>query len=128
MSIIANADREYFALPGIDHQTLASHRDGLRTLEVWYQTLEPASETPVHYHDCEEVVVVLAGSGRATVAGETGEFGPNSTLVIPAKAVHHLVNTGGERMVLLTSLSASPARVFAPDGTEIPIPWVSGAR
>jgi mannose-6-phosphate isomerase-like protein (cupin superfamily) len=123
MSVIANATREHFRAPGIDHQTLASHRDGLAGLEVWNQRLEPNAETPVHYHECEEVVVVLRGSGRAVIAGEAQEFGPDSTLVIPPRVVHQLINTGDGPMLLIAALSASPARVFAPDGSEIAVPW-----
>jgi mannose-6-phosphate isomerase-like protein (cupin superfamily) len=124
MPIIANTTREHFNIPGIDHQTLAGHRDGLAGLEIWNQMLEPHAETPVHYHECEEVVVVLQGSGRAVIAGEAQDFGPNSTLVIPTKAVHQLVNTGEGTMQLIAALSASPARVFAPEGTEIRVPWL----
>jgi mannose-6-phosphate isomerase-like protein (cupin superfamily) len=119
MPVIANTNREHSHIPGIDHQTLASHRDGLVGLGTWNQTLEPYAETPLHFHECEEVVVVIKGPGRAVVAGEAQGFGPNSTLVIPAKVVHQLVNTGDEPTLLIASLSASPARVLAPDGSEI---------
>ncbi len=124
MAVIDNTTRKHFHVPGIDHQTLASDRDGLARLEVWSQTLEPRAETPVHYHECEEIVVVLEGSGRAVIDGETQEFGPNSTLIIPPRVVHQLVNSGGGPMQLIASLSASPAHVFAPDGSELSVPWL----
>lgn len=124
MTVVENASRAHFTLPGIDHQTLASHLDGLRGLEVWLQSLDPRAETPAHYHDCEEVIVVLRGSGRATLGSETITFGPNTTHIVPPGLVHKLTNGSAEPMLLLAALSASPARIFAPDGTEMPIPWV----
>lgn len=123
MSVIDNTTREHFQIPGIDHQTLASHRDGLAGLELWKQRLEPGAETPVHYHDCEEVIVVTAGSGKVIIDGKSQAFGANFTLVVPARVVHQMVNTGDGPMELIATLSASPARVFAPDGTELALPW-----
>lgn len=125
MPIIANADRKHFALTGIANQTLASHRDGLLGLGIWYQTLQPGAETPVPYHDCEEVIVVLRGYGRAVISGEAPGFRRNSTLIIPTRVVRALVNSADEPMLLIASRSTSPTRVFAPNGTELPVSWVS---
>jgi mannose-6-phosphate isomerase-like protein (cupin superfamily) len=123
MPIIDNSLREEFSLPGLKHKTLASAAEQLQRLEVWMQTLEPGAATPVHYHECEEVVVVLSGTGRLSVAGETTEFGPGTTLVVAPKAVHQLINSGTEEMSLIAGLSETPARVFAPDGSLIALPW-----
>jgi mannose-6-phosphate isomerase-like protein (cupin superfamily) len=123
MPIIANSSRQVFTLPGLKHQTLASGTDQLRHLEVWMQRLEPGGATPVHYHECDEVVVVLKGSGRLSVGDETYDFGPGTTLVCAPKVVHQLVNSGTEEMLLIAGLSETPARVFAPDSSLIPLPW-----
>ena len=125
MSVIDNATIEQFSLPGLVHQTLASHKDGLKNTEVWMQTVEPGGETPVHYHDCEEVVVILSGSGRLIIADQEVEFGPNSTLVIPPDIVHQLVNSGTEEISLIASFGSTPAKVFLPDGEELALPWQS---
>ncbi|SRR6266536_6054801 len=123
MPIIDNSSRQVFALPGLKHQTLASAADDLRHLELWMQTLESGAATPPHYHECEEVVVVLRGTGRLLVAGKTTEFGSGTTLVVAPKAIHQLFNTGAEEMFLIAGLSETPARVFAPDGSVMALPW-----
>ena len=123
MSVIANDSRQVFEIPGIRHQTLASQADGLERLEIWMQTLAPGAETPMHYHECEEAVVVQRGSGCAVIADKTVPFGPGTTLVIAPKVEHKIVNGGEEEMFLVAALSESPARVFAPDGTEMDLPW-----
>jgi mannose-6-phosphate isomerase-like protein (cupin superfamily) len=107
---------------------LASGSDDLERLEIWIQTLEPGAETPVHYHECEEVVVIQKGSGRATIGGSAVEFGPGTTLVIPPGVVHQLVNGGREEMFVIAALSETPARAFAGDGTLIALPWQLSAR
>ena len=125
MSVIDNATIQQFSLPGMAHQTLASHNDGLNNCEVWLQTVEPGAETPVHYHDCEEVIVIMSGSGRLLIDDKVMEFGPNSTLIIPSNIVHQLVNSGAEEIMLIASFSSTPAKVFTPDGEELALPWQS---
>jgi mannose-6-phosphate isomerase-like protein (cupin superfamily) len=89
------------------------------------QTVEPGAETPVHYHDCEEVIVIMSGSGQLSINDKVLEFGPNSTLIIPPDIVHQLVNSGTEEIRLIASFSSTPAKVFLPDGEELALPWQS---
>jgi len=111
------------ALPGIEHRTLASLREGLRRLEVWRQTLAPGATTPPHSHDCDEVVVVLAGSGEAVLADRVVAFAADSTLVLPAGELHTIRNTGRVDVELLASFPSSPPGTLAPDGRAIALPW-----
>ncbi|MBX7218758.1 MAG: cupin domain-containing protein [Blastocatellia bacterium] len=123
MPVIQHSEIEAFSLPGLHHQTIAGRPHGLQTMETWMQTIEPQAGTPVHRHDCEEVIVVLRGSGIVTIEGETVEFGPQSTLVVPPNAVHQIVNTGNEDMFLVATLGMSPVRVETETGEVIPLPW-----
>jgi mannose-6-phosphate isomerase-like protein (cupin superfamily) len=123
MSIMEHNQLQTFSLPGLSHQTLASRRDDLRGIEVWMQQLEPGAATPVHQHECEEVVVVLRGSGTLTIANEVQAFGPNSTLIIPPNIAHQIVNGSTETLQIIAVLSETPARVFTPDGDVIALPW-----
>ena len=87
------------------------------------QTLEPGASTPMHYHECEEVIVILRGAGLLSVGDEVTEFGPGTTLVVPDKVIHQLINNGAEDMFLIAALSETPGRVFAPDGSLMELPW-----
>jgi len=123
MYAIRNEQREKAALPGIEHATLAGADDGLARLSVWRQSMAPGGATPPHRHDCEEVVVVLAGSGELQIDGQVVTFGPDSTLVIPPDAPHRIVNTGTDPLVTLAVFSVSPVQVRFPDGERIELPW-----
>ena len=123
MPAYSNDQREVFRLKGITHQTLAAAPDGASGLEVWRQTLEPRAQSPIHYHECEEVILVHEGSGRITIGNDVIDFDADTTLIVPAEAVHQLVNTGQAPLRITAILSATPAHAYAPDGSAIPLPW-----
>lgn len=123
MPVVRNEDIETLELPGIRHQTVAGHLQGVKTMEVWVQVLAPGAETPVHRHDCEEVIHVLSGRGTCTVEGRTVEFGPDTTLIVERDAVHQLVNTSGEDMKLVAALGMAPVRVRTAEGDALHVPW-----
>jgi mannose-6-phosphate isomerase-like protein (cupin superfamily) len=125
MPIIDNATITTFTLPGLVHQTVAGPAQGLKTLEVWLETIAPGAGTPVHRHACEEVLVILTGSGQATLAGQVQDFGPNHTLIVPPGVVHQVVNTGEKDMHLVAVLGTAPASATTPEGQPIPLPWLS---
>jgi mannose-6-phosphate isomerase-like protein (cupin superfamily) len=125
MYVVDHASIAATGLPGITHRTLASHADGLGSLSVWMQTLDPGAATPPHRHDCDEVVVVLAGRGELHIAGEVQPFGPDQTIVLPAEVDHQIVNSGDEPLRTLAAFAATPVRVVLPDGTPFALPWSS---
>ncbi|PPE01310.1 hypothetical protein GOBAR_AA35989 [Gossypium barbadense] len=61
---IADLPQDNYGRGGLSHITVAgSLLHGLKEVEVWLQTFAPGSRTPIHRHSCEEVFVVLKGSG-----------------------------------------------------------------
>ena len=126
MPVVDKSKLPQFEIPGIRHQTVADVREGLKTMEVWKQTIVPGGATPVHRHACEEVIVVLSGRGKCIVEGRETEFGPNSTLILPHDAVHQIINTGDDEMEIIAALSMAPVKVRTGEGAAIPLPWQAG--
>lgn len=123
MPIVSNNEVETLELPGLSHQTIGGHKQGVKTMEVWLQTMAPGAATPVHRHACEEVILVLSGFGTCTVGDETIAFGPNSTLILEPDVVHQIVNTSDQEMRLVAALGMAPVRVRTADGAPLPVPW-----
>ncbi len=127
MTVLPHASIAPLALPGLLHRTIAGPREGLRSMEVWRQTIAPGEATPLHKHDCEEVIVILAGRGRLEIEGESQGFGPETSLILPANAVHRIANTGAEPLELIGILGMAPVRVETPAGERIALPWDQAA-
>ena len=123
--IPANAAIPPSAIPGIAHRTLARYGDGLESMSVWKQTMAPGGRTPPHRHDCDETVVVLAGSGVLLIDGRALPFAAGDTLVLPAGRVHQIVNDGTEPVVTVAAFASSPVVTALPDGQTIELPWAS---
>jgi mannose-6-phosphate isomerase-like protein (cupin superfamily) len=121
--IVQNDELPVHELPGLIHRTVAGHAQGVSSMEVWHQIMAPGAETPVHRHACEEVILVLSGSGRLTLEDEVSDFQANSTLIVPPDAVHQLINTGREDLVLVAALGTAPVRVRTATGDPLPVPW-----
>ena len=125
MNVIPNAGRAKCALPGIEHLTLAGTAQGLARLSLWRQSMAPGSATPPHRHDCEEVVLVLEGSGEVQIGSERHSFGPDTTLVLPPEVPHQIFNTGPVALVTLAAFSSTPVGTFLPEGAPLELPWES---
>ena len=111
--------------PGLTHRTLARRGDGLGTLSVWNQAITPGNATPLHRHDCDEVVVILAGSGTVLVDGQAWPFQTGDTLILPAGCDHQIVSSGVEDLRVVATFGASPVVTAQPDGQVMELPWAS---
>src|SRR3954466_10809275 len=77
-------------------------------LTVGRCVLRPGRENPRHQHpNCDEVLVVLSGRIRHTLAGgEDAEMGPGDTVTVPAGLPHRALNTGIADAVLLIAFTS----------------------
>ncbi|WP_020655757.1 cupin domain-containing protein [Massilia niastensis] len=110
-------------LPGLKHQTLASHAGGIHAFEVWQQSLGPGAATPLHRHDCEEVIVFTGGNGVMHHAGIETPCTAGTVLLCQPNELHQIVNTGSEDLTLYGILAVSPVPVVDAAGAPIPLPW-----
>ncbi|XP_018503049.2 auxin-binding protein T85 isoform X3 [Pyrus x bretschneideri] len=121
---ISELPQNNYGRAGLAHTTVAgSLLHGLKEVEVWLQTFAPGSGTPIHRHSCEEVFVVLKGSGTLYLAPSSHEKFPgkpqefsifaNSTFHIPVNDAHQVRNTNEhEDLQVLVTISRPPVKVF----------------
>lgn len=125
MNVIEQTRPVATPIPGIAHATWASAAQGLEQLSVWRQTLAPGAATPPHRHDCDEVVLCLAGQGEVHHGGRAQRFGADTTVVLPKGSLHQLFNVGAQPLELVGIFAATPVAAYLPDGEAIELPWAS---
>ncbi len=104
--------------------------DGSRSesLTTWEQWIGPGGHIPVHYHEMEEVLMLLAGQIELTVADETRVVTAPANILVPAGVVHGLKPTGDVEVHLLAMFPSADPKIFSPDGTLRPLPWEDRQR
>lgn len=118
MPIIRHDDRPIEVLPRGRRRILSSRQLGAESTCVFEQWLPTDGYIPLHYHDVEEVVVLVRGQLKVSLAGDQHDVRAPTTLVIPAEAVHGMQPApgSGEAYLLAIFPTAEP-KMFLPDGT-----------
>ena len=77
----------------------------------------PPGRAPDHFHEYEEVLVILQGRGRIWADRESAQIGPGSCVFLPRRQVHCVENLGEGRLRLLGVFypSGSPSASKRPD-------------
>ena len=66
-----------------------------------YSQVSPGAGAPLHYHESDELIVVLEGALEARLGDETQHVGPNHTIVVPPRVPHAFSSVGaGDAHVL----------------------------
>jgi quercetin dioxygenase-like cupin family protein len=72
-----------------------------------YFEIEPGHYLGTHTDSAEEILLILAGTVEASLAGETGPLSAGQAALIPAMAPHGLRNTGNETAKCVGFFSAA---------------------
>ncbi|XP_047309019.1 auxin-binding protein T85-like [Impatiens glandulifera] len=145
---ISEIPQNSYGITGYSHITLAGlYAHGMKEVEVWLQTIAPGCHTPIHRHDCEEVLVILKGTATLFFASNShpSDFPgnphripvfQNSTFIVPDNHPHQMWNTHEhEDLQFLVVISRPPFKVFVYDDwfmphteakLEFPIVWDKG--
>ncbi|HLQ32254.1 MAG TPA: cupin domain-containing protein [Chloroflexota bacterium] len=90
---------------------------------------DPGASLPLHSHNCEESVVVLAGNAGFEFEGQVREMAPNDTTWVPAGVVHRFLNLGSAPMrILWTYASTEATRTIASTGETHRIAFEAARR
>ena len=75
---------------------------------------------PLHSHNCDEQVTLLAGTAEVEVAGEITKLEPDDTTYVAAGLVHAFRNTGDTPMKILWVFTSDyVTRTFADTGRTV---------
>ena len=92
MKIIHHKDRPAIEFPEERWRPtlrLAINRSaGSETLSVWLADMEHHQRTPLHWHDTEEVLMLLEVDGFARVGDEEIKIESQTSVVVPPETVH----------------------------------------
>jgi quercetin dioxygenase-like cupin family protein len=121
MAIFPEAQNQTFELMGNHMTGVATASRGARQVEMWRLAMDPGAATPVHAHDHEEGVLILAGRGVAKLGDAEWPFQAGDTLILPANVPHQITCTDAE----IRGVAALPigSVIRDPNGQVLDLPW-----
>ena len=83
-------------------------------------TLPAGKSVALHFHNCDEQIVILKGRAEAECGGQRRPVGPMEVVYIPAGEVHCFHNVGDEPVLMLFIYDAGEVtRTFAATGETV---------
>ncbi len=80
--------------PGATLRWVIGEEEGAPNFAMRVGELEPGAATPLHTHNSEHEVFVLAGKGRVYGGGEEAPLAEGDSLFIPPMEEHRFTNAG----------------------------------
>lgn len=115
------ADRPRHARPGgASTVQMITPDTGARDILNGFTDIPPGSGIPLHFHNCEESVLVLAGEALVEIDGETRPAKATDVVWVPAGVPHRFSNPSADTplRIFWTYASAEATRTLVETGEE----------
>jgi mannose-6-phosphate isomerase-like protein (cupin superfamily) len=84
---------------------------GARNVSVTWLEVPPGVDQTLHSHEeAEQVYVIVKGSGKMSVAGDTGSVGEGDLVLVPPATDHGIENDGADTLCCV-SVQSPPVSV-----------------
>lgn len=121
MPVLSAPKATSHALPHAQFTSLATPRLGSRETSVWRVRLLPGGEPALHSVTREEIFVVLQGTARVLIDGQSHEAAEGAAIVVPRDVSFGLCSADDREVELLCCLPVGgQARL---DGQVFTPPW-----
>ncbi|USJ28426.1 cupin domain-containing protein [Ensifer adhaerens] len=102
---------------------LVTPANGARQLINGITRLEPGKQIPLHFHNCEESVLLLEGQAVAVIDGVEYPLEPGDTTWIPANLPHFFRNVSQTEVMRIfwTYASIEATRTLVETGATHPV-------
>jgi len=105
---------------GVKTRLLVHKGLGSQHLTNGVTRFEPGAGIALHFHNCDESVVIVEGEAVAEVDGERHAMKPFDTTFVPAGVPHRFLNESDKPMAILWTYAASHVtRTFVETGVTV---------
>ncbi len=80
--------------PGVTHRFIINKKTGATGVQLAEVVLQPGAALPLHTHDVDDAMFVVAGTGKFIEEDTETPIGAGMALLAPAKTKHTLRNDG----------------------------------
>jgi quercetin dioxygenase-like cupin family protein len=90
---------------------IANRESGTQS-DIHENVLSPGVTIPWHFHEVEEIVVVLEGNGECRTEGTVENYSAGDVIIIPPRVKHSLRNSGTTLIRQICFFPGDPATKF----------------
>ena len=80
--------------------------------DIHENVISPGVTTPWHFHETEEIIIVLEGHGECRTENGTETYTAGDVIILPARVKHSLKNSGNILLRQICFFPADPATTF----------------
>jgi quercetin dioxygenase-like cupin family protein len=88
---------------------VVNHEVGARSMSIWTTFHQPGEVVPLHTHEYEEIITVIAGEAIVTVAGESAPVRADMSVIIPPRTPHGYRNASDGILRMIASFPVPDA-------------------
>ena len=125
MTLIKHAEAPVFDAEGTTVTAYAAPSRGSSGVSLWQIELAPGSTSPLHYMDCEEVVLGIDGHAVAAMDEAEHHLGPGDCLILPAGTAFTLHVPGEGPFRAMACIPVGGLATMVPDGPTFAPPWTA---
>tara|TARA_B100000686_G_C16311562_1_gene723598 strand:- start:117 stop:581 length:465 start_codon:yes stop_codon:yes gene_type:complete len=122
VTILESKDLSYIDVPRISTRVLSGKATGAEETTIWEQWIEPHGFIPLHYHDTEEVLVILEGVVTLELSDSTIEVTSPASILVAKNELHGLHPAEGNRVHLLGIFPTANPKIWDAQGKPRPLP------
>ena len=105
---------------GVKTRLLVHKGLGSEHLTSGFTSFDPGARIALHWHNCDESVVIAEGKAVAEVDGQRFEMTPFDTTFVKAGVPHRFLNESDQPMaIIFTYASSNVTRTFADTGVTV---------
>ena len=123
MTVFHHESLPVHTVPRIQTRILVGDASGAAATTIWEQWIDPGGHIPLHYHEVEEVLILLTGSVELVMGDQQETVRAPASILVAPHLVHGLQHVGSEQVHLLAMFPEKSPQIFDPAGKLRPLPW-----
>ena len=122
VKILESEELPFIDVPRISTRVLSGGVNEAAKTTIWEQWIEPEGFIPLHYHDTEEVLVIIEGTVVLELADSKAVVSAPASILLAKEELHGLYPAGDSRVHLFGIFPTATPRIWDRQGNARPLP------